>query len=141
MLIEGFFMNKNNFFMAMVFGIITLLGTSFELRSSEYVIGGSVIIGAGLLVGTQTATYQTFRKDQARRAEEKEKAENPLRYAEPLSEKRSSSETPVISEKVQAFLNNYEKERRAEAQKCATKITSETLPSHIIDDYAGEHRK
>ena len=74
-------MKKNNFFMATVFGIITLLGTNFELRSSEnsslapYVIGGSVIvIGAGLLAGTKTATYQTYRKDQTRRAEEKEKA-------------------------------------------------------------------
>jgi hypothetical protein len=139
-------MKKNNFFMATVLGIIALLGTSFELRSSEksdlapYIIGGSVIvIGAGLLAGTKTATYQTYSKHKVRLAEEKEVSQNPLVYPEKI---------PVIGSgekegerRMQAFFNGYEAQRRAEAQKCAKKITENTLPSHIIDDYAGEHRK
>jgi hypothetical protein len=142
-------MVKNNFFMTMVLGITALLGTSFELRSSEksdlvpYVIGGSVIIlGAGLLAGTKTATYQTYSKHKSRLAEEKDKADNSLLYAEALPSKRSSAEMPIINDRAQVYLNNYEKQRNAEAQKYATKITKEpTLASHIVDDYAGEYRK
>jgi hypothetical protein len=140
-------MKRNNFFMAMLFGIITLLGTSFEVRSSEnnsltpYVIGTTVVIGAGLLAVTQTATYQTYSEHKARLAEEKEKSDNPFRYAESLSGKRSSSEILIMSDKARAFFENYEKQRNVEAQKFATKITEKTLPSHMIDDYEGEGRK
>jgi len=132
--------------MAIVFGTITLLGTNFELRSSEksslapYVVGGTVVLGVSILAVIQTATYQTYSADQALRAEEKEKSDSPLFYAEPLSRKRSSSDASAMSDKAQAFLKNYEKQRKEEAQRCATKKTKETLPSHIIDDYAGEHR-
>ncbi len=139
-------MQKNNFFMAMIFGIITLFGTSFELRSSEkssltpYIFGG-VVIGATVLAVTQTGTYQTYSNHQARLAQQQEQSDNPLLHAQPLSRQRSNSETAIISDKAQAFLNDYEQERNAAVQKCAKKITKETLPSHIIDDYAGEHRK
>jgi hypothetical protein len=120
-------MKKNNFFMMTVFGVMALLGTSFELHSSEksslapYIVGGSVVIGASIFAVTQTATYQTYSADQVRRVEEKEKSDNPLLYAEPLSKKRSSSDTSIMSDKVQAYLDDYEKQRRAEAQKYATK--------------------
>jgi len=129
----------------MLFGIITLLGTSFEVRSSEnssltpYVIGTTVVIGAGLLAVTQTATYQTYSEHKARLAQDKEKFDNPFLYAEPLSSSESGERRG--EGRAQEFLKNYEKERNYQAQKFATKITERTLPSHMIDDYEGEGRK
>ena len=140
-------MNKDNFFMAMMFGMITLFGTSFEMRSSEkssltpYIVGGTVILGVSVLAVRQTASYQTYSNHQTRLAQEKEDSDNSLFHAQPLSRKRSNSETSILSDKAQVYLNNYEQQRRAEAQRYAKKITQETLPSHIIDDYAGEMRK
>jgi hypothetical protein len=153
-------MLKNNFFMVMMFGIIALLGTSFEVRSSEkdslvpYVVGGTVLVGVGVLAVTKTKTFETYSEDRARRAEQKEKAENAYSYArkyceetglvfssEESSSEKSNSEMPVISENAQAFLNDYENQRRAVAQSFVTQKPKETLPSHIIDGYAGERRK
>lgn len=140
-------MKKNNFFVTILFGTISLLGTSYELHSSEksslapYIVGGSIVIGASMFAVGKTATYQTYSADQARCVEEKEKSDNPFFYAEPLSGKRSNSDALAMSDKAQAYLQQYEEQRRAEAQRFATKKTEHTLPSHIIDDYAGEHRK
>ncbi len=130
----------------MMFGVMALFGTSFELYSSEksslapYIVG-TVVIGASVFAVTQTATYQTYSNHTERLAQEKENSDKPLLCAQPLLRRRSSSESSIMSEKAQAYLDGYEKQRKAEAQRCAKKITQETLPSHIIDDYAGEHRK
>jgi len=139
-------MKKNNFFMVMMLGITALLGTNFEVRSSEksdlvpYAIGGSVIvIGAGLLAGTKTATYQTYSKHQARLAEEKEASQNPLLDVEKIPVIGSGEKEGEL--RVQAFLKEYEEQRKAEAQKFVIKKPKETLPSYIMDDYAGEGRK
>lgn len=141
-------MKKNNFFMIILFVAVALSGISFEARGMEdsstnkaALIGaglGAAALAAGGYYLTNTATYNTYQADKARKLEEKEKSDNPFAYAQ-----RLTLESNEISgnEKLEAFQKQYDEQRRAEAQRYATKITKKPLPSHIIDDYAGENGK
>jgi hypothetical protein len=136
-------MKKNNFFMTILLGVIALLGVNFEARGmeSDSSTNKAALVGAGLcaaaLVGgyclTNTATYETYQKDKARKLEEKERSNNPYLYAEPLPNAGLKSSEPG-SDKAEAYIREYNKKRDAYGHK-ATKNVPYWDKKQVIDQY------
>ena len=109
--------------MVILFGAVTLLGINFEARGMEnktLLIGagvGTAVLATTVLLIKNTATYQTYNQHKARLVEEKEKSDNPLFDAQPLSITGLQLEENPVNDRIAAFQKEYDKQRNASAQQ------------------------
>jgi hypothetical protein len=141
-----FFMKKNNFFMATLFGAVALLGVNFEARGMENESNRAALIGAGLGAAAlaaggyylaNTATYKTYQEDKARKLEEKEKSDNPYLHAQPLA--GTKLDAPELgNEKAAEYIRQYNQQRDAYNQQ--VKKNDPWKTKQIIDQYERDNQ-
>jgi len=125
--------------MMILFGAI-VSGISFEARGMEnktLLVGagvGTAVLATTVLLIKNTATYQTYNQHKARLVEEKEKSDNPLFNAQPLSITGLQLEENPVNDRIATFQKQYDKERNAYNQQ-TQKNDLYWGKTEIIDSY------